>query len=238
MWRGSTWRRDSKEHQFNLARGSVCVSQLLIRARIVWALKYMEKKGLNYGYSGNMSARAAPDAYLITPSGVRKAEVKPEDLLLVDGEGRIIEGAGKPSVELPLHLAIYKVRPDVNAIIHAHPIYATVLSVLRLDLEPIVEELALYVGGSVRVADYAPSGTEKLAENVLRALGDRNAAILANHGILACGNDVDEALNVLECVERAAQIYLLARLTGEPTKLPKEVVELEVVLFKRKREHR
>jgi L-fuculose-phosphate aldolase len=198
----------------------------------------MEEKGLNYGYSGNVSAKAGPGAYLITPSGVRKAEVKPEDLLLVDGEGRVVEGAGKPSVELPLHLAIYRARPDVNVVVHAHPIYATVLSVLRLDLEPVVEELALYVGGGVRVADYAPSGTEKLAENVLKALGDRNAAILANHGVLACGGDVDEALNVLECVERAAQIYLLARLAGKPTKLPKEVVEHEVTLFRRKREQR
>lgn len=210
----------------------------LLRERVAWALRYMEEKGLNYGYSGNVSAKAGPGAYLITPSGVRKAEVKPEDLLLVDGEGRVVEGAGKPSVELPLHLAIYRARPDVNVVVHAHPIYATVLSVLRLDLEPVVEELALYVGGGVRVADYAPSGTEKLAENVLKALGDRNAAILANHGVLACGGDVDEALNVLECVERAAQIYLLARLAGKPTKLPKEVVEHEVTLFRRKREQR
>ena len=214
------------------------MSLRLLRERVAWALRYMEEKGLNYGYSGNVSARAGPGAYLITPSGVRKAEVKPEDLLLVDGEGRVIEGSGKPSVELPLHLAIHKARPDVGAIIHAHPIYATVLSVLRLDLEPIVEELALYVGGGVRVADYAPSGTEKLAENALKALGDRNAAILANHGVLACGSDVDEALNVLESVERAAQIYLLARLAGEPTKLLKEVVEHEVALFRRKREQR
>jgi L-fuculose-phosphate aldolase len=214
------------------------VSLQTLRERVAWALRYMEEKGLNYGYSGNVSARAGPGAYLITPGGVRKAEVKPEDLLLVDGEGRVIEGTGKPSVELPLHLAIYKARPDVGAIIHAHPIYATVLSVLRLDLEPIVEELALYVGGGVRVADYAPSGTEKLAENALKALGDRNAAILANHGVLACGSDVDEALKVLESVERAAQIYLLARLAGEPTKLPKEVVEHEVALFRRKREQR
>ena len=214
------------------------MSLRLLRERVAWALRYMEEKGLNYGYSGNVSARAGPGAYLITPSGVRKAEVKPEDLLLVDGEGRVVEGAGKPSVELPLHLAIYRARPDVNVVVHAHPIYATVLSVLRLDLEPVVEELALYVGGGVRVADYAPSGTEKLAENVLKALGDRNAAILANHGVLACGSDVDEALNVLECVERAAQIYLLARLVGEPTRLPKEVVEYEVALFRRKREQR
>ena len=214
------------------------MSLQLLRERIAWALRYMEEKGLNYGYSGNVSARAGPNAYLITPSGVRKAEVKPEDLLLVDGEGRIIEGAGKPSVELPLHLAVYRARPDVDAIIHAHPIYATVLSVLRLDLEPIVEELALYVGGSVRVADYAPSGTPELAENVLRALGDRNAAILANHGVLACGNDVDEALNVLECVESAAQIYLFSRLVGEPTKLPREVVDLEMALFRKRRGQR
>jgi len=214
------------------------VSLRLLRERIAWALRYMEERGLNYGYSGNVSARAGPNAYLITPGGVRKAEVKPEDLLLVDGEERVLEGAGEPSVELPLHLAVYRARPDVGAIIHANPIYATVLSVLRLDLEPVVEELALYVGGSVRVADYAPSGTSELAENVLKALGDRNAAILANHSVLACGSDVDEALNVLECIERAAQIYLIVRLAGEPTKLPRGVVNLEVELFRKKRGQR
>ncbi|MCS7104249.1 MAG: class II aldolase/adducin family protein [Thermofilaceae archaeon] len=203
-----------------------------LRRQIVRAFKIMERKGLNYGYSGNVSARVGEGVFIVTPSGKRKAALRPEELLVVDWEGNLIEGDGKPSVELPLHLAVYRNRKDVSAVIHAHPIYATVLSILRIDLEPVVEELALYVGGEVKVADYAPSGTEQLAENAVKTLADRNAVILANHGVLACGKNMDEALNVLECVERTAHSYVLARILGEPTKVPREVVEWEVKIYK------
>lgn len=202
------------------------------RERIVTVFRLMEEKNLNYGYSGNVSVRVSENEYLISPTGARKAFMKPEDLLLVNGEGEVLEGVGQPSVELPLHVTVYKNRPDVRAIIHAHPIYATVLGVLRLDLEPVVEELAIYVGGGVKVADYAIFGSQELANSVVKALGDRSAVIMANHGILTCGRDVMEAFDILVCVERAAQVYVLARAAGIPNKLPPETVKAEVALYK------
>lgn len=202
------------------------------REQIVAVFKLMEERNLNYGYSGNVSVKVSEGEYLISPSGARKASMKPEDVLLVNKMGEVLEGVGRPSVELPLHVAVYESRPDVGAIIHAHPIYATVLGVLRIDLEPVVEELAIYVGGGVKVADYAIFGSRELADNVVKALGDRSAVIMANHGVLTCGRDVMEAFDVLVCVERAAQIYVLARAAGVPSKLPREAIEAEAALYR------
>ncbi|MEM1509597.1 MAG: class II aldolase/adducin family protein [Thermofilaceae archaeon] len=202
------------------------------RERIVTVFRLMEEKNLNYGYSGNVSVRVSENEYLISPTGARKASMKPEDVLLVNEEGEVLEGTGQPSVELPLHVTVYKNRQDVRAIIHAHPIYATVLGVLRVDLEPVVEELAIYVGGGVKVADYAIFGSQELANNVVGALGDRSAVIMANHGILTCGRDIMEAFDILVCVERAAQVYVLARAAGIPNKLPSETIKAEVALYK------
>lgn len=205
------------------------------RQRVVEAFKFMEERGLNYGYSGNISVKVSDGEYLISASGLRKARMKPENVLLVDERGNVIEGEGSPSVELPLHVAVYRSRPDVRVVVHAHPLYATVLAVLRLNLEPVVEEMVFYTGGDVRVAEYATFGTGELARNVVEALGDRSAVLLANHGVLTCGSSLDEALDVLVCVERAAQIHMLAKAVGEPRLLPWETVDLERKIYLKRR---
>jgi len=205
-----------------------------LKRRIVDVFKYMDEKGLNYGRSGNISVKVGDDRLLITPSGVIKSALSPEDILLVSMNGEVIEGRHKPSVEMPLHLAIYKSYSHVGAIIHAHPVYTSILAVIREPLPPIIEEMMLYTGGEVRVADYAPFGTEELAENAVKALKDRSAVILANHGVVTCGRNLDEALEVLVVVERTSQIYVLAKLTGKVYSLPEEIVDYYKSLFAKK----
>jgi len=202
-----------------------------LKKRIIEVLEYLDFKGLNYGRSGNVSVRASREHIVITPSGRVKAKLDLGDLVVIDSSGRVIEGVFKPSSELPMHLAIYEAYEYVNAIIHAHSIYTSILSVTRESLPPILEEMVLYVGGDVRVADYAPFGTRELAENTVEALQGRKAVILANHGVVAVGVNLDDALEVLELVERAAQVYVYSRLLGRVTTIPLDVIEQQRKIF-------
>jgi L-fuculose-phosphate aldolase len=208
-----------------------------LRTEIAEAFRLLNETSLTFGFSGNISIRAPEEGlFLITPSGLKKARLNPEDMVVVDSRGHVIEGSKKPSVETPMHLAIYENRKDVKAIIHAHPIYSTVFAVVGVDIMPVTEEMILYTGGEVKVAKYAIFGTKELARNVLKALGDRRAVLLRNHGIVACGKDLDEAMDVLFCVEREAKIILLSKLLGKPRLLPKKTMDLEKKLYKEKTE--
>ncbi|MBS7638696.1 class II aldolase/adducin family protein [Candidatus Bathyarchaeota archaeon] len=198
----------------------------------------LDEEGLNYGRSGNISVRIKGEAerYFITPSGVPKATLKEEDILLIDREGNIVEGERNPSIEVKLHVSIYRRYPHFNAIIHAHPIYSLAFAATRKSIPVFLEEMVYYTGGDVRVAEYAPSGSPELAENVVRALEDRSAVLLANHGVITCGPSLEEAYDVLVCVERAAKIYFLSTLVGGLTTLPQETLELEREIYKLKLE--
>jgi len=206
-----------------------------LKKEIIDVLKFMEDKGLNHGRSGNVSVRVkGVNHVLITPSGLPKARLSTEDIVVVSISGEVIEGARKPTVELPLHTAIYRKYDYFNAVIHAHPIYVTTLAIAREPLPPVVEEAVLYVGGEVRVAEYAPFGSRELAENVVRALEDRTAVILPNHGVVTCGRSLEEALEVLVLIERLAQSYILSRILGKTTKPPDEVVDYLSKLFSKR----
>lgn len=196
-----------------------------LKKEIVRAFRYMERRGWNHGKAGNVSVLVREKGHiLVTPSGVSKARLKPSDILVLDLDGNVVDGAGKPTVELPLHLAIYKAYSYVNAVVHAHGVYSTVLAVTRESLPPLIEEMIVEVGGEVRVAEYAPSGTLELAENVVKALKGRKAAILANHGVITCGKNLEEAIELLGLVERLSQVYVLSRLLGRVHVLPRDVV--------------
>ncbi|MEM0026111.1 MAG: class II aldolase/adducin family protein [Zestosphaera sp.] len=206
-----------------------------LKKEIIDVLKFMEDKGLNHGRSGNVSVRVkGVNHVLITPSGLPKARLSTEDIVVVSISGEVIEGVRKPTVELPLHTAIYRKYDYFNAVIHAHPIYVTTLAIAREPLPPVVEEAVLYVGGEVRVAEYAPFGSRELAENVVRALEDRTAVILPNHGVVTCGRSLEEALEVLVLIERLAQSYILSRILGKTTKPPDEVVDYLSKLFSKR----
>jgi L-fuculose-phosphate aldolase len=162
---------------------------------------------------------------LITPSGMDYNQLQVSDLALTDLEGRIIQGHRRPSTEIPLHLAIYRQRRDVRAIVHTHSQFASILAVTGLPLPPIVEELAQRLGGPVPITAYAGAGTKALAENTVKALGQGMAVLLANHGLIGVGSNLEEALMICQLVEKGAQIYTYSRMLGEPNILTLEQVQ-------------
>lgn len=172
-------------------------------------------KGLVAGTWGNISARIPQtDWVAVTPSGRNYRELQAEDIALVDVKGNILEATSKPSSELPLHLAVYQARPDIQAIVHTHSVFASACAVARKAIPPIIEDLVQVAGGSVDVAEYALPGTPELAANVVAALADKQAVLMANHGVVGGGQSLAEAMLACELVEKAAQIYLYATQLG------------------------
>ncbi len=205
-----------------------------IKKAIVDLCKELLKEKHVIGSAGNVSVRIKDEdkeCVLITPSNVRYDEMVPEDILTIDMGGKVIEGERNPSVEKKMHIRIYKERDDVNAIIHAHSIYSTVLSALKLSIPPIFEEFVPYIGGEVLCAEYGEAGTEELADGVLAVLEERNAVLLANHGNLCCGSHLDGAYTVLQYLERGAKIYYLGKLIKDPNLLPEDTIDYEMDIF-------
>ena len=204
--------------------------------------KYAKKiyqRGWVSGSAGNLSLRVpGEDRFIVTPTSIPYEIIEPEQMVVINSKGEmILEQDYGPSIETLMHLAIYKARPEVGAIIHTHSVYCSALAVLKKPLPPVIEELAIYTGGEVEVAEYAPSGSEELAENVVKALGEKSAVILANHGNLCVGRDLLKAFNLCALVERCAQIYLEALSSGEKIHpLPESALQKAILLYKESRE--
>ena len=199
-----------------------------LRAQVVAYARRMQAAGMVVGTAGNVSARiAGEDRIAITPSSLAYEETEPQDVQILDMEGNQLTEGRRASLERGVHLAVYRARPDVGAVFHTHATYSSVLASLRRPLPAIIEELVPYVGGTVEVADYAAATTEDLARNVVGALADRAAVLLANHGNLCCGKDLARAYRVAELVERVAQIYVLGSHLGQPVVLPDAVIAAE-----------
>jgi L-fuculose-phosphate aldolase len=182
------------------------------------------KKGLVTGTSGNVSLRLAPEGkrslLAITPSSRNYLSLTPDDIQILDFDAGKVEGDLPPSVETPLHIGIYRVRKDINAIIHTHSVFASALSVARLSIPAIIEEQVAYLGGEIKLARYAPSGSPDLVKNAIAALGKRYAVLLANHGAVGVGANLPAAFHACELMENTALIYLLALSTGSVNELP------------------
>lgn len=181
------------------------------------------KSGLVHGTGGNLSLRVgeAGDLYLMTPSGIDYDFIKTENIVLMNMEGEIIEGDKKPSIEHGMHREIFKQRKDVNAIVHTHSLYATALSITKQPL-PEIESTVVFMKGQIEVADFARHGSMELAMNVVEALGDRKAVLMANHGQLAAEESLAKALKVCLGVEHCSQMYILARSVGQVYPIPPE----------------
>ena len=204
-----------------------------IRSAVLGVAQTMHREGLVVGAAGNVSARAAePEAFFITPTAVPYMDMAIGDIVKITYEGDPIEGDRTPSIESMVHASVYRARPDVGAIVHAHPVFASVLAVRHEGIPPMLDEQVIYLGGGVELSPYAPSGSEELAENVVGALGLRNATLLANHGTLAVGDNPADALEVTRLVERLAQIWYLASAHPGAQHLPGDIVESEVELFR------
>lgn len=178
--------------------------------------KKLVETNLTKGTGGNLSIFDREAGHMaITPSGINFFEIQPEDIVIMTLDGDIVEGERTPSSEWVMHKIFYENREDIDAMIHAHTMYATVMATLRWDLPPSHYMVAV-AGKNVRVADYATYGTPELAENAYEAMKDRRAVLLANHGIIAGAQDLLNAFNIVEEVEYCSEVHIKAKSVGEP----------------------
>jgi L-fuculose-phosphate aldolase len=217
--------------------GAGAVSDARERTRqSVWLhARRMWQAELVAGSSGNASSRIDGEPLLaVTPTSIEYDVLEPGQISIVDMDGKSVDGP-RPSSELPTHLAIYHARPDVGGIVHTHSPYVTSLSMLRKPLPPVIDEMLVWLGGGVEVADYAFTGTEELGANAVRALGDRAAVILSNHGNVCVGRDLAEALHAAIVVETAARAWVQALSAGTPVVLPDDVIARGREMYEKRR---
>lgn len=181
---------------------------------------------------GNVSVRMDNGDILVTPSGMIYSEMEPDDVLLMDLEGNIIEGSRKPSVDTMALLYIFKHRLDINAVIHTHQTYATAVGLVQDELPAILTTLANATRGAVKVCEYSSAASINMGVETVNNLGDKLAVILKHHGVMAVGKDLKEALYACVYLEEAAKTYLIAKSVGEVAMLSQEQVDRAVEVFK------
>lgn len=201
------------------------------RRDVVNAARRMLINGLTHGTSGNVSARVA-EGFLITPTGMPYNEMEPTDLVMMDLAGQTIRGIRLPSSEWRIHRDLYEARPEIGAVVHAHPPFCATIASLRRDLPAVHYMIAIAGGSTVRCAPYATFGTEELSINTLTALEGRKACLLANHGLVTVGRDLHDAMRVAEEIELVAEIYWRSLSAGNPIILDEAEMQRVVEKFK------
>jgi len=204
-----------------------------LKAEVIGACNELVRLGLTTGTSGNVSVRVTGEPRIVvSPSSVPYATMQPGDVCVVDVDsGDQVEGDRNPTTELLMHLAVYRTREDVGAVVHAHTLHTTALSLLGRGIPPIMDEQIGLLGGEVQLCPHMLPGSEALAAAVLEHLGDRRAVMLAHHGMLGCGRDVAQALAVCQASDRLAHVYLLALQSGQPATLPEDAQKLERMYY-------
>jgi len=186
--------------------------------------------GLTTGTGGNLSIyNRAEGLVAIKPSGVAYFEMTPEDVVVIDLGGHIVDGKLQPSSETQFHLGLYRFRANINAVVHTHQVYATTMACLNWEI-PAVHYLVGLSGNKVPLAAYATYGSRELSENLLQAIGNYNACLLANHGLVTVGANIAAAFAVAEEIELVSRLYYQAKCIGSPVILSDE--EMEKVIHK------
>jgi len=214
--------RKSKAH----AREEARLRQLVAETALA-----MSRTGLSPGRSGNVSVRFA-GGMLITPTGLAYEEVTPKDIVLVAADGSVPGKQRKPSSEWPFHLAAYRVRPDMNALVHTHSLHAVVLACAGRSIPAFHYMVAVSGGIDIPVLPYATFGSERLADIVAGGLKERNACLLAHHGAIALGKTLPEALELAREVEILAEQYTKVLAIGPPVVLAESEMRQVIGLFK------
>ncbi len=199
--------------------------ELRVRKEIVDVCTKIYQKGFVAANDGNVSVRLGDDRILITPTGVSKGFISPEDLVPVDLDGKPLVEGQKPSSELPMHLYIYRERPDVRAVVHAHPLYSTAFAVAGIPLDKNVLAEVVLTLGPVPVVEYGTPSTEELPRSMGKHIRSADAFLLANHGVVTVGHSLLDTFWKLERLEHFAQISFIARLLGGERLLSREEVE-------------
>ena len=209
---------------------------LALKTQIVAAAQQLVHKGYLMATGGNLSLRL-PDGqgFAVTPSNYDYLKMTAEDVCVLDFDLNRLEGRLKPSVEAAMHGAIYQTRPDVHAIIHTHQAYASALTLIRAPLPALFDEQARFLGRSVDIIPYAPSGTGFLKNTVAKHVRNHNNAfMMQNHGALVFGHDLERAFHNVEILEKCALAYLLALCTERPvSKIPLAVREIAFAKLRR-----
>ncbi len=192
------------------------------------------KENLVQGTWGNISLKISEDKMLVTPSAMDYIKMTPEDLVVVDINTLEYDEEGpKPTSEKKIHAAVYKMHPEATAVIHSHPSYCCSLASARVELPIVNEEMEKLVGTTVLTAKYGLPGTKGLTKAAAAAMDGRKACLLANHGVVVCGKDMDEAFEIIRVMERAAKQYIEQECAKKLGKEQFEEGDLEV-LFKQK----
>ncbi len=202
------------------------------REELVKYGKLIIQSGLTTGTGGNFSVFNREEGLMaITPTGIPYMIMKPEDIVIMDLKGNVVDGELLPSSEHEMHATVYREREDVNAMVHVHSIFCTTLSAMNEPL-PAVDYLVAFSGGpEVKCAEYATYGTPELAANAMKTMGKQNAVLLANHGLNAVAGNMMMAFAIAEQIEFCAQVYIRARSAGKPVILSDEEMNMMVKRF-------
>lgn len=188
------------------------------------------ERGLTTGSGGNISIYNREQGLVaLTPSSMDYSEITPEDVVVIDMQGNVVEGGRRVSTEINMHLIIYNNRPDVCSVVHTHSIYATAVACMGWDLQPVHYLMAM-AGPVVKCAQYATYGTQELAEYALEALGNRGACLLGNHGLIAAAPTLERAFSTAEHLEYVAKLTCITKGLGDPNILTQE--QIQVVMDK------
>ncbi len=223
-----------QEDTFEKNNTKLSSNNLIIEAKkdLMKQAKYLSDKNLTAGSGGNISSRAG-DKILISKAGSLFSDLKEEDICIIDENGKVFEGA-KPSSETPMHLAIYKNRPDVNSVIHFHPVYATVYAVANKTMLPNILPHTTKHFHDLKVAPYENAGSENLAQKTAEALGNSEALLLGNHGAIVVGKTPQIAAKTADSLENYAKIsYLLENSCFKAKQLSKENIDYMINSSKR-----
>jgi L-fuculose-phosphate aldolase len=211
------------------------MTETQLRTSLLQTSRRMVELGLNRGTAGNASVRCGNDL-LITPSALPVAEMTEQDLVLIDKEGKVLQGR-KPSSEWRFHCDIFNARPEISAVLHMHSTYATTMACLGKDVPAVHYHIAIAGGDTIRCTPYTIFGEQNLSDLALEALRDRKACLLGNHGMIALGKDLSDALLVAQEVEYLCEIYWRALSVGKPKILTQQQmheVKAKFVEYKKK----
>jgi len=200
------------------------------RREIAKACLDMNRRGINQGTSGNISVRVK-EGFLLTPSGIAYDEMKPSDIVLMKPDASHV-GKRKPSSAWRFHHALMKTRPEIGAVVHTHAMFATTLSCLGMEIPAVHYMIAAAGGENIRCAPYATYGTQETADLAVKALQDRNACLLSNHGMIVVGPNLKKAMWLAVEVETLAAQYWRALQIGKPNILPKAEINRVIDKFK------
>ena len=196
-----------------------------LRKAIVECGKALYQKGLTVGTAGNISARGENDTMLITPTSTCKGMLEEDGLVVINiKDGKVLSG-GRPSIETPFHLAFYRERPEINTVIHTHPVYCTALAVKGMKVQPdLTPEGLLVLGREVPLVPYATPGTDDLAKVLSEALKTSDSFLLEKHGAIAVGRNMTEAFHRMETLEFMARLQFNLSALGGAEPLPDDEV--------------